>query len=231
MTINKHSIFLIFLLIPVFVAGQNNLLKIGLGGSRHLNNDASGYTTSAEFQRNLRPKHAIGVEISYVYANSRGIIPENISASNLILRDYTHIPELPNLDWNRNSFAKMSLKSKPDRYFNANLGIKYINTLPISEKKLLKMGVGFVLTFNDEMVVDELVEGLQFKSPAQNDVINVLIPVFRFDTYIDLGILPQIEYNYKLKEKINIGLTNKYYIFPKSKKIFTTLDCSINIQF
>lgn len=231
MTINKYFIYLFFTIVSTSLFAQNNVLKVGLGGVRHFNNKASGYTTSVEYQRDIHPKHAWGVEISYAFADSRGILPDNIKASNIILRDYTHIPELPNLGWNRNSFPAMSLKSKPDRYFNANLAVKYLNTVAISPKKALKLAIGTVLTFNDEMVIAELVEGAKFESPFSFDLINPLIPIFRYDTYIDLGVLPQIGYSYQFKEKIGIVFTHKYYIFTKSKKYFTTLEAAINIRF
>ena len=229
MKINFLAIVLI--LLPTFLFAQKHLVTPQFGIAKHLANKAFGYSIGVEYQHKIKTKHNLGVSLSYVFAESRGILPNDLKASNVILRDFTNIPNLPNFGWSEDAFPTIRLKAKPDIYFNFNLGVHYFYDMKVAKNNLLKVGIGGVITFRDEKLITELVKAKVFKSPLQNDVNNLIIPIFQYDSYIDLGLLLSLRYEYALKEKLVIGCNTNLYLFPKSKTAFWTLTPFIGFKF
>ncbi len=222
-----------FSLIIANVAAQKNSVKSDFGFATNLSKAAIGFALGTEYTRQLSKKGYIGIEINYNFTSRRGLLPQDLKGQRVILRDFTK-PESPfpfSFDWTSESFPGYRLPSKPDKYFNCGIGVKYLYDMWSKSKHQLRAGVGVVLTFNDEKEIVEMLKG-DFYFPLNNITIsNVLIPIFKYDTYIDLGFQPQIEYQYHINERLSIGLLNKYYCYPKSSRYVTTLSTFINFNF
>ncbi len=229
---NRFVLFVVFLLsLPTLIFAQKNLIQSELGYAHSLKNKASGYTTGIEYQREINPRHYFGFSLNYVYTQSRGILPKNLSDNNVILRDFSNIPNLPNFGWSADAFPEIHLKSKPDTYFNLNFDISYFYNTQVLNNSSLKIGLGSVITFVDEKVISELIEGKKFVAPLQNDINDFLIPIFRYDTYIDIGLKLQLQYQFQINEKMLVGCSAKNYWFPKSKTVFWSLSPTISFKF
>jgi hypothetical protein len=57
------------------------------------------------------------------------------------------------------------------------------------------------------------------------------IPIFQYDTYMDLGLMSQFSYEKRIKEYVSLGFVSKWYAFPKSEKYITTLSAFIGFKF
>lgn len=222
-----------FSLIIAGVAAQKNSIKSDFGVAAHLNKGAIGFAMGTEYTRQVSKKGYIGVEINYNFTSRRGLLPQDLKGQRVILRDFTQPVTLypPYFEWTAESFPGYRLPSKPDKYFNCGIGVKYLHDIWSKNKHQLRTGLGVVLTFNDEKEIVEMLKG-DFYSPLFKEPIsNVLIPIFKYDTYIDLGFQPQIEYHYQIKKRMSIGLLNKYYCYPKSSRYLATLSAFMNFYF
>ena len=222
-----------FSLIIANVFAQKNGVKSDFGFATNLSKGAIGFSMGTEYTRQVSPKGYIGVEINYNFTSRRGLLPQDPKGQRVILRDFTHPESLfPfSFKWTENSFPGYHLSSKPDKYFNYGIGVKYLYDVWSKNKHQLRTGLGVVLTFNDEKEIVEMLKG-DFYFPFNNVTIsNVLIPIFEYDTYVDVGFQPQIEYHYQLNKRMSVGLLNKYYCYPKSSRYVATFSTFINFNF
>lgn len=227
----KRYILLTILIAVTFrIIAQKSNLDASIGYANFLNKKASGFCTGLNYQRKISQKQSIGLELSYVFTESRGLLPEKLDEGTFILRDFTNIKTPSVFEWTQNSFPDIRLSTKPDKYFNFNIGINYLFDVLEKGKHNLTVGIGGLLTFNDEKEIVEIIKG-DFRGVLPLDLKNISIPVFQYDTYLDVGFQPQIRYRYQLKEKMNIGLTNKYYCYPISNRYVLTLAAFLSFEF
>jgi hypothetical protein len=219
----------------LFCQSKNSLTGGFLIGS-HFKNDLNGHGLDMTFEHDISPKHVIGISINYLFAESRGILPDKLTEK-YALRDVTNPDQLKsfNADWNVNSFPKGSFeKTKPNRHMNYNISLQYGYNIIHKTKSRLTLGLGVGMTFNDEMNLVYLLKG-EYRFVVQPANVNMFqdyyFPIFRFDTYWDLGIMPSVKYEKTINEHLIWGLNLKQNWFFKSSKTFSTLTCFFGFKF
>jgi hypothetical protein len=215
---------------PLLIAQQNNLMGI-LGAAYNWSNKAAGVSLSIDYDHLLSRKTALGMEINYLYTQKRGLLPNDIKAQNVILRDFTHIPPLTNLWWDENSFAPFRLSTKPDTYFDFNIVFKYLFEVWQSKQNHCRMGLGAVFNYHDEKEIVGFIQGRFRAGGGWSEIQDASIPLFQYDTYLDLGVLSQLGYERRVKDNLSLGLVSKWYVFPKSEKYMTTFSVFIDFKF
>lgn len=227
----KIKLLTLILLFSMTLIAQNNSMTANLGYSNFLNKKATGFSIGFDYQRKVTSKHFLGLGLNYTMTERRGILPNNLDKENIIIRDFTYIPDsVPNAFWTKESFSKFCLASKPDKYFNVNASINYNYTAWENARQSLKIGIGVVLTFNDEQELTELLRVSNLKSPLY-DLSNFQIAVFQYNTYIDLEFIPQIKYNYQLNERMKIGIDSRFYCYTKTNRYVAVLSPTLSFQF
>ena len=227
----KQYILLTLLIAVTFrITAQKSSLDASIGYANFLNKKASGFSTGLNYQRKISQKQSIGLEISYIFTERRGLLPEKLNEPIFVLRDFTSIPPIPSFGWTTDGFPDIRLPTKPDKYFNFNVGVNYLFDVWAKGRHNLTLGIGGLLTFSDEKEIVEVIKG-DFRAIIGLNLKNVSIPVFQYDTYLDVGFQPQIRYRYQLKEKMNIGLTNKYHCYPISNRYVFTLAAFLSFEF
>lgn len=217
-------------LVTFGLSAQKNSLDATIGYARFLNKKASGFSTGINYQRKIGKKQSLGLELCYTFTERRGLLPDDLSKETFILRDFTYIPPLPNFGWSTSGFPGVRLSSTPDKYFNFNIGVNYLFDIWEKKKQTFSVGIGGLLTFNDEKEIVGVLKG-DFSAVIGVNLKNTSIPIFQYDTYIDLGFQPQLKYRYQLKEKMSVGLTNKYYCYPISNRYIFTLAAFMGFEF
>jgi hypothetical protein len=228
----KIKLLTLFIAFYGNLVAQKNGMTAHLGYANFLNKKASGFTIAFDYQRQMASKHFLGLGISGTMTESRGILPENLDNSNIILRDFSYLPDsIPSAFWTKESFPKFHLASKPDKYFNFSASINYNYMVWKTNKQALKIGIGAVLTFNDELELKELIRAKSFKNVFDFQSKNFQIPVFQYDTYIDLGFTPQLDYSFQLPNGVKTGVVSKLYCYPKSGRYVLAIAPFLNFQF
>jgi hypothetical protein len=225
-----------FLLYTTLFCQSKNTLMGGFLFGSHFKNGLSGHGLDMTFEHALTQKHIIGLNINYLFAESRGILPDQLT-DKYAIRDVTNPDQLPmlNLDWNVGSFPKGSLeKTKPNRHMNYNISLQYGYNILNKSKSKLTLGLGIGMTFNDEMNLVYLLKG-EYRFIVQPDSVNVYknyyFPVFRFDTYWDLGLMPSAKYERTINEHLIWGLNLRQNWFFKSAKTFSTITLFAGFKF
>jgi hypothetical protein len=210
------------------IAAQKNLVKAEFGYAHFLSKKANGISTGFSFQRQISEQSGLGFSIGYLFAEKRGLLPKDLTNQKVFLKDFTNSPTWPGFN---PSYPEVQLSTKPDKYFDFNFGIHYLYTVWHRDKHSIRIGLGGVFTFHDEQEIVELIKGDYRVDAVSLEVRNALFPVFKYDTYLDLGLHTQIEYRFQLKERMSLGITNAYLVFPKTERFFLTVSTFMAFSF
>jgi hypothetical protein len=93
------------------------------------------------------------------------------------------------------------------------------------------MGLGAVFNYHDEKEIVGFIQGRFRASGGWSEIQDASIPLFQYDTYLDLGVLSQLGYERRVKDNLSLGLVSKWYVFPKSEKYMTTFSVFIDFKF
>lgn len=222
------SITVLSCLLHTVLFCQSNSLTGGFLLGSHFKNGLNGHGLDMTFERSINQKHVIGLSINYLFAESRGILPDELT-SKYALRDVTNPNQLKdfNFGWNASSFPKGSLETtKPNRHMNYNITLQYGYSVLNKPKSKLVLGLGVGMTFNDEMNLVYLLKGeyrFVLQPIGDSRFKDMYFPIFRFDTYWDLGIVPNVKYERTINEHLIWGLNLRQNWFFKSTKTFSTI--------
>jgi hypothetical protein len=226
----RKVIFLCFILAlkVSFSIAQNKIISGKIGYAYNLKKSASGTSFTLEYQHKLKANHFISVGLDNIFTQRRGSLPKEISPK-YIIKDYTNPNPYDGFDWT-NGFPYYQLPSTPDKYFDFNTAIKYLYQTVNKNSFFYQFGGGVCITYHDEM---ELVQWINadFKSPFSRPLTDSYFPVFQYDTYLDLGIVYQMEVQKIIKDRITLGISSKFYYFPKSTNSLLTLQGIVGIAF
>ena len=87
------------------------------------------------------------------------------------------------------------------------------------------------MNYSDEKEIVGFIQGSFRAIGGFGEVQDVYIPIFQFNTYMDLGLMSQFSYERRIKDYASWGLASKWYAFPKSEKYITTLSAFIGFKF
>jgi len=198
---------------------QTKAIYPELGHSYNLSKRASGYAMGLNAQFKTGPKEAIGIEIGHIFNEGRGLVPKDYADQNFFFRS----PSKPNPQnvggWDRASFPAASLPTKPNRYFNFNLVIKQLWTLREKGNGQILLGLGLALSYRDEREVAKIV----VIGGPEATVLDFFplelpfsLPIYQVDSYLDLGVVPELSYRGELRERLSLQASAKLFYYPPS---------------
>ncbi len=233
-----HCLFLGFFCLfyfNIFIFAQGWEVTADLGFSRELQKASSGYVISIGILKNMKNKSSVAFEVDNSFTSSKGLLREVGSDEIFALRYAENEIVWPvSIGWDRNSFPVTSLSVKPNRYFNCNASVIYYNKIVERQKFFVRAGLGFTLTYRDQMEIFSLLRTTAVYLNFTGEFIDqsAVVPIFAYDTYLDIGGSPRLSFTYKLSERMNIGWNNKIYYFPISNTaIFSsTISFGVNIK-
>ncbi len=217
MQLLTRYLLLLFVISLNMLPAQNSRVQAFLGLNERLTGKATGFAAGVEFSRRVAPVHYWALEMQYNFAHGRGILPE-LPSDKYILRDYVNPTPRPffGFFWDKNSFPGLHLSSRPDKYFTFSLAAKYLADVWKRGKHRLSLGAGVLASFHDEMVLIEFIRG-DYKPTLPIGVIeDGYFPVFRYDTYLDAGLLGQFEYQFQLRPRLSVSARNQCQWMPAS---------------
>ena len=220
----KYFNYLLFLLSSFIIqsrgTSQNLFISGDFGVSCQTNSFANGYGFNINTFFLNSGKHHFGIILGNNFMSSSHLLPgKNLEANHFNIRDYTNLHPLGEgftLYWSKDAFEPIKLQIQPNRYYNFNIGINYFyNFLKFN---YLKIGSELILTLRDQMEIDKILDVKELQTLFQSDEIiyDYHIPIYSYDTYLDLGIAPYIQYNIFSYKRLHVGVKTKIYIFPKS---------------
>lgn len=221
----KYYKFYIFVLIlcmfQVNSFAQNLEISGDFGVSFKTNSYANGYGFNINATFLHFGKHHFGLTIGNNFMSSSNFLPgKNLEEYNFHLRDYTNIIPLGeesfNFGWSIEAFDQIRLRSQPNRYYNFNGGINYY--YEFGKLNGFRIGSEWILTYRDQMEIAKVlnVKELVFWIPLGQTINDYNIPIYSYDTYIDIGFAPYIQYNIFNYKRLGVDIKSKIYIFPKS---------------
>ncbi len=219
------SVVFIFLYTHTRIVSQNLSISGDFGVSCKTSSFANGYLFGINAFFVKSQNHHFGISLNNNFMSSDYLLPKNRKEANFHLRDYTNITPLGedfNTGWNLDSFDPVRMKPHPNRYYNFNFGINYF--YDFSTFNSLKIGSELILSYRDQMEIAKVLEvkEIEFWIPFGLTKYDYNIPIYAYDTYLDIGIAPYIQYNILKYKSLDIGLKTKLYFFPKSgEKIYS----------
>ncbi len=197
-------------------------VKASLGHSYNPAKKASGYMITLEFHKKAGAKGMIGLEAGHFFNNSRGILPRDLSNTRFVIRDFTHFEPLGEdnnpFGWTETSFPGIRLPSRPDKYFNFNIGVKYLTELSKNTKRQFQAGFGLALSYRDEMELTKVIKAanIQATIPPFSGT-DYLIPIFSYNTYLDFALIPEVNCQLPLGKNRSLGLKGQFLYYPVSQ--------------
>jgi hypothetical protein len=206
------AIFTITLLLalPHFIWSQKSAIETGIGFSSGLNKSAGGYAVSLGFVHQLKGRHSLGLELEHAYNTSnKGLSGIGPNDTLINIRRFTNRPAI-------------RPPVKAERFFNFNMGLQYRYRLFENTKSSFSAGLGMYFSYRDEMEVAQLLKFLTLGTGHPTYEKISVIPIYRYNTYWDVGFAPQLSYRYHLSEKMYVQTLHKLYLFPFSDNVVYT---------
>lgn len=180
---------------------------------------ASGYALGLNFQLRLSPRQAIGIELGHLFTNSRGALPKDFERNPYYISTANN-PRPLSLGGTASSGNPLGLGARPSRYFTFNMGLKHLFTVMERGRHTVYVAGGLALAYRDEMEV-VLVASLDGKDATilappllQRDPIE--LPVYRYASYWDVGLLGEAGYRYALGDRLFLHTNTKLIYYASS---------------
>lgn len=187
------------------------------GHSSSLGKASSGYALSVGLHRSLSSRSSFALELDNTFNSSRGLL-QNIKEDGIFALRYAENEAAWPFatGWDRSSFPTNSLPAKPNRYYNFNINLAYYYKIMEKSKFSVRKGLAFTLTYHDQMEIFSILETSIIRFPEELVIQPMSVPIFAYDTYLDIGVSPRLSFAYKLSERLQLGWNNRLYFFPIS---------------
>lgn len=197
------------LALPCLVWSQKSAIETGLGFSGGLNKNAGGFAVSLGFVHHLKGRHALGLELEHAYNTSNSGL-SGIGPNDTLINIRRFKP------------PGVAFAVKAERFFNFNMGLQYRYRLYEGAKGSFSAGLGVYFSYRDEMEVARLLRLRELNAGFPVTEKTIAIPIYRYNTYWDLGFAPQLSYRFELSEKMYVQTLHKLYLFPFSDNVVYT---------
>ncbi len=219
----KIKIFLLFVILFICISlnAQNYLISSGVGHSYFINKNAGGYNINLSVDKKLSPKGYISVEVGHSF-NDKTPFGRNLSDEKILIRDFTNRSPLGSSSWNRDdSWPKIRLQSQPERFFRLDFILNYRQEYKAWTKSKLKFNIGGVLSYRDEMELTRLIpiQEIGFSSFGGVLAYDQIIPIFSYNTFLDLGLNLGHTYSLTINENLDVALNTQFVYYPKSSHV------------
>lgn len=226
----KITLCILYSLSVSGLQAQRGTLAFRLGALAHTNQRLFGPTAGLDYNRYFGENWGIGLFFEQAFAEGRSGFPDQLT-KNYLFRDYTNLNPTPSLlQWQKTNFPQIRLESKPNRHFNVNLGMQYWYEVYKEDKHTLRTGAGAIMGFHNYMKLTKWIPGAYYADLGGFRQPNALVPLFRYDTYWDLGMVPFVEYRRMFSQRGVCGARAQYYWFPKSGVQYVTTGAFVGFR-
>jgi hypothetical protein len=211
---------LIFVLLNAFdLCAQKNMFRTELGYVNYFFKYKSGHNLSFSYQRALSQKLNYRFGFGYSFASGRTLLTNDDIVKKIKIRSGENPTPFSGANlflWSRESFPAIQFGLRPDRQFNMNICNSVNYVLYGHEKGLLVGGLGVSVAYVDAMNLDEIIIADYKGIFPPIDEKSGIFPVFKYETFIDIGLIPYVEYLYQVNDKILLGVNTQFNIAPLS---------------
>jgi hypothetical protein len=145
------------------------------------------------------------------YTDARGLLPTDIAGDRYGTPYYFQDYSNP-YPWSESFYGGINLPSRPNRYFNFNLGVQYRYEWLRSGKHRLRSGLGLIFTYRDEVEIARIVEVEALHGALADGT--YFVPIYRYNSFLDFGFTPELAYRYQLSERLALGVQSQLSYFP-----------------
>ena len=126
----------------------------------------------------------------------------------------------------------MNLSNRTNRYFSFDIEGSMEKEVAFLEKKL-KVGVGLVASWKDEMQVERYIEAdsIVFIIVSLPPLYKRLIPIYSYTAFWDFGTFLQAEYDLIEWRKLHVLYSTKMLYFPRSQAFSIGLGLDLSLDF
>jgi hypothetical protein len=213
---------------------QKNMFRTELGYVNYLSKYKSGHSLGFTYQRALSKKLNYRFGFGYSFAAGKGLLTDDDIGSKIKIRSSENPAPFPNNNpflWSRASFPAIQFGLRPDRQFNMNICNSVNYALYEHGKGRLLGGLGFSMSYVDNMSLDEIIVADYKDLTFAIDEKAAFFPVFKYEIFIDIGLIPYVEYLYQMNDKIFIGVNTQFNIAPLSDSYYNTTSLVFGFKF
>jgi hypothetical protein len=222
-------------LIQIFVMHYSYAQKIsidGFGGhSYFLRKNADGYNLGIGLKYTTSKKSSVGLIFSHNY-NDNTSLPSNLKDAKIVLKEESNRLPLGAgfADWEKeHNWPKIRLEEQPNRFFRFDIGLQYTFTKSFKKDSYFDFTIGTLFSWRDESEMIKLVETSKLRGLFFRPTDDYSIPVFNYNTYLDLGLKCECTYFLILLNKMALGYRSGFVLYPKSNDLM--INNSIVISF
>jgi hypothetical protein len=196
------------------VYAQRVNIAMNVGNSYFLDKKASGVAAHLEVLGRIGRNNYLGIELGQRFNNS--VIQYDKSAGTLYVQDYQNKPNAG--PGGGLSFPSTSMRTKPNRFFGFDMGLKYLREQALTTKTSLRFGAGAYLSYRDEA------EAIFVLGPATMQQFGTskpfgpfYIPINAYNSFWDISVKPEVQYLWQVRPRLRIGARVQAQVFTKSK--------------
>jgi len=211
-------VFIISLIHVIGLYSQKIKLEGYFGHSYFVDKNAGGYDLGIGINYVLTKNSMIGVSIGHSY-NDISPLPSDLTEAKVVLKEESNRLPLGSgfSSWSEDSaWPKIRLEEQPNRYFRFNIALNYTITKVLRNENSFIFGIGPILSYRDESELVKMIETSKIAGIFVRPTFDHSIPIFNYNTYLDMGIKGDITYIFKKIRGINLGFKSGIIIYPKS---------------
>ncbi len=199
-----------------------------IGGISEIANNhmAFGSSLNIGIEYQIDGKKSFSLFVGQNYMESDNFLPEDLGAANFHLRDKSNIIPIEDyvpMLWKEESFPGYSLRSKPNRYSNFFILMKYSYTH--TKLNRWKFGGGLEFSYFDIMFINQVVDLEEYTLflPHVRVEKEKSIPIFSFDSFYDIGAVIDLQYRVFSYRRLNFGIQWKVSWYPLSSNFIYSM--------
>ena len=217
----EHRKLILVITLTLFISLNINSQKLqleGFGGhSYFVDKNAGGYDLGIGINYVLTKSSMIGVSIGHSF-NDISPLPSDLTEAKVVLKEESNRLPLGNGfgSWAEDGeWPKIRLEEQPNRYFRFNIALNYTITKVLRNENSFIFGIGPILSYRDEGEMIKLIETTKIRGLFVRPTDDHSIPIFSYNTYLDMGIKGDITYLFKKIRGINLGFKSGIIFYPK----------------
>ncbi len=226
------AVFIIFGLYQIGLQAQGFEMSGTLGIRTDYHNSSSGFMQTIGLRYANSKRFSFGLTIGHAFTESRSQIFDGNDSKSYIRHVDVPIPDgVINGTWNANSFPDIVLPAKGNRYDDLFLSLSVGYKVLKASKYNIHASIGVGIHKHDQSEQISQIEPHEiYWVIGGHRTYENIIPIYAYNTYLDLSVVPLLVYEYRLKSNLGLTFESAAFYYPMSKSLSMSQSFGFRLQ-